>query len=95
MYILTTQLQLPLAQIMKQIGSIEKKIENLIRNLTILLSDKLQIGWICRHTFMANSSLVAIGDRVANRGHKPSTVCVKILSYSMLNEMVHIVSSTI
>jgi hypothetical protein len=53
---------------MKQIGSIEKKIENLTRNLTILLSDKLQKFWLCRHTFMANSPLVAIGDRIAHPG---------------------------
>jgi hypothetical protein len=31
-------------------------------NLTILLSDKLQKRWLCRHTIMANSPLVAIGD---------------------------------
>jgi hypothetical protein len=53
---------------MKQIGSIEKKIENLMRNFTILLSDKLQKCWLFRHTFMANSPLVAIGDRVAYTG---------------------------
>jgi hypothetical protein len=50
---------------MEQIGSFQK-MENLMRNLTILLSDKLQKCWLCRHTFVADSSLVAIDDRVAN-----------------------------
>jgi hypothetical protein len=39
-----------------------------MRNLTVLLSDKLQKCWLCRHTFMANSRLVATGDRVAYPG---------------------------
>jgi hypothetical protein len=42
-----------------------------MRNLTILLSDKLQKCWLCRRTFMANSSLVAIGDRVSHPGPTP------------------------
>jgi hypothetical protein len=37
-----------------------------MRNLTVHLSDKLQNCWLSRHTFMANSPLVAIGDRVAH-----------------------------
>jgi hypothetical protein len=37
-----------------------------MRNSTVLLSDKLQKCWLCRHTFMAISPLVAIGDRVAH-----------------------------
>jgi hypothetical protein len=36
-----------------------------MRNLTILLSDKLQMCWLCRHTSTASSPLVAIGDMVA------------------------------
>jgi hypothetical protein len=32
-----------------------------MRNLTFLLSDNLQKCWLCRHTFMANSPLVATG----------------------------------
>jgi hypothetical protein len=36
-------------QIIKQIGSAEKKIENLMRNLTILLPDKLQKCWLSSH----------------------------------------------
>jgi hypothetical protein len=47
---------------MKQIGSAEKKSENLMQNLTFLLFDKLQKYWLCRHTSMPNSPLVAIGD---------------------------------
>jgi hypothetical protein len=39
-----------------------------MQNLTVLLSDKLQKCWLCRHTFMANLPLVAIGDRVAYPG---------------------------
>jgi hypothetical protein len=39
-----------------------------MRNLTVLLCDKLQKCWLCRHTFMANSPLVAIGDGVAHLG---------------------------
>jgi hypothetical protein len=50
---------------MKQIG---KKLENLMQNLTILLSGKLHKCWLCRYTFTANSPLVAIGDRVAQLG---------------------------
>jgi hypothetical protein len=46
-----------------------------MRNLTILLSDKLQKCWLCHHTFMANSPLVAIGDRVAHPGTKGFKVC--------------------
>jgi hypothetical protein len=45
-----------------------KKIENLMRNLTILLSDNLQKWWLFSHTFMANSPLLGIGDRVAHHG---------------------------
>jgi hypothetical protein len=41
-----------------------------MRNLTILLSDKLQKCWLCRHTFMANSPLVAIGNRVSHPGSR-------------------------
>jgi hypothetical protein len=52
---------------MKQIGSI-KKTENLMRNLTILLTDNLQKCWLFSHTFMANSPLLGIGDRVALHG---------------------------
>jgi hypothetical protein len=37
-----------------------------MRNLTILLCDKFQKCWLCRHTFMANSPLVATGDRLAH-----------------------------
>jgi hypothetical protein len=48
----------------------KKEIENLMRNLTILLPDKLQKSWLCRHTFMAYSPLVAVGDRVAHRGYE-------------------------
>jgi hypothetical protein len=44
------------------------KLENLMRNLTILLPKKLQKRWLCRHTFMANSPLAAIGNRVAHPG---------------------------
>jgi hypothetical protein len=36
-----------------------------MRNLTILFSNKLQKCWLCRHTFMANSPIEAIGDNVA------------------------------
>jgi hypothetical protein len=43
-------------------------------NLTILLSDKLQKCWQCRHTSMANSPLVAIGDRFAHPGSRLSDV---------------------
>jgi hypothetical protein len=43
-----------------------KKIETLIGNLIILLSDKLQKCWLCRHTFMVNSPLVAIGSCVSH-----------------------------
>jgi hypothetical protein len=39
-----------------------------MRNLIILLSDKLQKCWLCRHTFMANSPLVATRNRVAHPG---------------------------
>jgi hypothetical protein len=39
-----------------------------MRNLTLLLSDKLQKCWLCRHTFMANSPLVAIEDGVTHTG---------------------------
>jgi hypothetical protein len=53
---------------MKKIGSIEKKLENLMWNVAVLLSDKLQKCWLCRHTVMANSPLVAIGDRVTHPG---------------------------
>jgi hypothetical protein len=42
-----------------------KKVENLMQNLTVILSDKLQECWLCRHTFMASSPL---GDRVAHPG---------------------------
>jgi hypothetical protein len=41
-----------------------------MQNLTILLSDKLQKCWLCRHAFMANSPLVAFGDRVAQPGYR-------------------------
>jgi hypothetical protein len=58
---------------MKQIGSIEK-IENLMRYLTILLSHKLQKILLCRHTIMANSPLVAIGDRVAHLDFTPISI---------------------
>jgi hypothetical protein len=54
---------------MKQIGSVEK-IENLMRNLTILLSNKLQKCWLCSPTFVASSPLVAIGDRIGLPGSK-------------------------
>jgi hypothetical protein len=43
-----------------------KKLENLMRNLKILVYDSWQKCWLCRHTFMANSPLVAIGDRFAH-----------------------------
>jgi hypothetical protein len=33
-----------------------------MRNLTVLLCDKFQKCWPCRHTFIANSPLVATGD---------------------------------
>jgi hypothetical protein len=36
-----------------------------MQNLTVLLSDKLQKCWLCRHAFMARSPLLAIGDKVA------------------------------
>jgi hypothetical protein len=38
---------------MKYIGSTEKKTENVMQNLTIILSEKLQKCWLCHHTFMA------------------------------------------
>jgi hypothetical protein len=59
---------------MKQIGSSEKKIENLMRNLTIILSDKLQKFWPCRHTFMANPPLLATDDRVSHPGFRATEV---------------------
>jgi hypothetical protein len=37
-------------------------------NLTIILCDMLQKFWMCCHTLMVNSPLVAIGDRVAHPG---------------------------
>jgi hypothetical protein len=49
---LTTQLQLPLDANNETIGSIEKKIENLMRNLTVICLTSC-------HTFMNNSPLVA------------------------------------
>jgi hypothetical protein len=36
-----------------------------MRNLTVLLSDNLQKYWPCRHTVMARSPFLAIGDKVA------------------------------
>jgi hypothetical protein len=51
---------------MRNLTILLSDIENLMRNLTILLSGKLQKCWMCRHTFMANSPLAAIGDRVAH-----------------------------
>jgi hypothetical protein len=59
---------------MKQIGAVKKKLENLMQNLTFLLSDKLQKCWLCRHTFMANLPFVAIGDRVAHPGARMLSV---------------------
>jgi hypothetical protein len=47
-----------------------KKIENLMRNLTTLLSDILHKCWLCRYTFIANAPLVAIGDKVAHPGDR-------------------------
>jgi hypothetical protein len=52
---------------MKQIGSVEK-IRKFNAKFDIFLSDKLQKCWLGRHTFMANSPFVAIGDRVAHPG---------------------------
>jgi hypothetical protein len=46
-----------------------------MRNLTILLSDKLQKCWLCRHTFVAISPLVAIDDRVAQPGDGKWMTC--------------------
>jgi hypothetical protein len=39
-----------------------------MRNLTVLMSDKMQTFLLCRHNFMANSPFVATGDRVAHPG---------------------------
>jgi hypothetical protein len=44
---------------MKHIGSVQKIKK--MWNLTFLLSDKLYKCWLCCHTFMANSPLVATG----------------------------------
>jgi hypothetical protein len=63
---------------MKQKGSIGKKIENLMLNVTIILSDKLQKCWLCRHTFMANSPLAVIGDRFAHPGYNAYEVNITI-----------------
>jgi hypothetical protein len=41
-----------------------------MRNLTSLLSDKLQKIWLCRHTFIAISPLVEIGNTVAHTDTK-------------------------
>jgi hypothetical protein len=67
---LTTQLQLPLDVNNKKKLFQLKKSENLMRYLTVLLSEKLQECWLCSHTFMTNSPLVAIGDRVAHPGSR-------------------------
>jgi hypothetical protein len=47
---------------MRQIGSIEEKVENVMQNLTILFSDKFPL------TFMAISPLVAIDESVIHPG---------------------------
>jgi hypothetical protein len=72
---------------MKQIDLIEKKIENLMRNLTILLSEKLQKRWLCRHIFMANSPLVEIGDRVAHLGTNQSITHLTLLAERFLKNL--------
>jgi hypothetical protein len=41
-----------------------------MRDTTILLLDKLQKYWLCRHAFMTNSPLVANGARVAHPGYR-------------------------
>jgi hypothetical protein len=48
-----------------------------MRNLTVLLSDKLQKCWLCHHTFMANSPPVATGDRIAHPGSKRSNAATE------------------
>jgi hypothetical protein len=53
---------------MKQIGSIEKKIENLMRNLTILLSDKSP------HFHGQFATYGELGDRAAHPGCRERSI---------------------
>jgi hypothetical protein len=63
-------------QIIKQIGSIEKirkfnaKLDNFCLTRCRNVGCVATLSWPIRHTFMANSLLLAIGDRVAYRGYR-------------------------
>jgi hypothetical protein len=49
-----------------------------MRNLTFILSDKLQKYWLCHHIFMAISPLMSIGDRFAHPGSRNSVFLVAL-----------------